>query len=210
MKSSIPQFFEFESIGILLRDLKTQELFTIAESFDLTGNEEKGDEFKNTTIIRFPSSLGVTGYVYNSGELYICNKAQKDSKFSSDIDNLGATGDVHNFMIGPIYGHKDNKNKEPPIAIIQFTNKKDFKVINDYDKKKFHAIQNLIGLSIDNTAEIHSTMNVTIAVRDAFVTLERLLFESFNDDKSIGLDNSIDGRFEKINELLTKISDIKR
>ena len=43
-------------------------------------------------------------------------------------------------MIGPIYGHKDNKNKEPPIAILQFTNKKDFKVINDYDKKKFHAI----------------------------------------------------------------------
>ena len=53
-------------------------------------------------------------------------------------------------------------------------------------------------------------MNVTIAVRDAFVVLERLLFESFNDDKSFGLDNSIDGRFEKINELLIKISDIKR
>lgn len=70
-----------------------------------------GDEFKNTTVIRFPSSLGVTGFVFNNGELYICNKATKDSKFSSDIDNLGSQGDVNNFMIGPIYGHKDNENK---------------------------------------------------------------------------------------------------
>jgi hypothetical protein len=134
MKTTLPEFFDFESIGILLRDLKSQELFTIAESYENQDNEEKGDEFKNTMIIRFPSSLGVTGYVYNTGELYICNKATKDSKFSSDIDNLGATGDVHNFMIGPIYGHKDNDNKKLPIGVLQFTNKKDFKLINDYDK----------------------------------------------------------------------------
>ncbi len=37
-------------------------------------------------------------------------------------------------MIGPLYGHKDNANKEAPIGIIQFTNKKDFKTINEYDK----------------------------------------------------------------------------
>ena len=76
----------------------------------------------------------MTGYVYNSGQLYICNRAAKDSKFSSDIDNLGASSDVNNFMIGPVYGHKDNNKKSSPIAIVQFTNKKNFKTINDYDK----------------------------------------------------------------------------
>lgn len=121
MRTSIPKFFGFDSLGILLRDLKTHELFTIAETYErsgVDGMEEPGEEFKNTTIIRFPSSLGVTGFVYNQGELYVCNKASKDSKFSSDIDNLGASGDVYNFMIGPIYGHKDNENKKKPIGIL--------------------------------------------------------------------------------------------
>eukprot|EP00347_Sterkiella_histriomuscorum_P010193 403377247 len=208
MKATLPEFFDFESIGILLRDLKSQELFTIAESFENLGQEENGDEFKNTTIIRFPSSLGVTGFVYNTGELYICNKATKDSKFSSDIDNLGATGDVHNFMIGPIYGHKDNDNKKLPIGVLQFTNKKDFKIINDYDKKKFYAIQNLIGLSIDNTSEIHSTINVTMGIRDIFINLERLLTDSFSDDKT--LDSAIDTKFELIIQAIQKMVEIKK
>ena len=82
MRTVLPLFFEFESVGILLRDLKTNELFSIAESFENSDNEQNGDEFKNTTIIRYPSSLGVTGYVYSNKELYICNKATKDSKFS--------------------------------------------------------------------------------------------------------------------------------
>jgi hypothetical protein len=80
--------------------------------------EELGDQFRQATIIRFPSSLGVTGSVYSSGELYISNKASKDTKFSSDIDNLTPLGDVNSFMIGPIYGHKDNNNKKLPIGIM--------------------------------------------------------------------------------------------
>lgn len=66
----------------------------------------------------------------------------------------------------------------------------------------------MIGLSIDNTAEIHSTINVTIAVRDAFINLERLLFENFNDEK--GLDSSIDSRFENMSQLINKMIDIKK
>lgn len=66
----------------------------------------------------------------------------------------------------------------------------------------------MIGLSIDNTAEIHSTINVTIAVRDAFINLERLLFENFNDEK--GLDSNIDSRFENMSQLINKMIDIKK
>ena len=113
MKLSLPLFFGFESIGVLFRDEKSQdgdELFTIAEVNEKQWGEEPGDEYQGTTIIKFPTSLGVTGNVYHSGEIYICNKAEKDSKFHSDIDNLGSTGDVYNFMIGPIYGHPTRKN----------------------------------------------------------------------------------------------------
>lgn len=132
MRVSLPKFFGFDAIGILLRDLKTQELFTISENSDvIIGQEQAGDQYKKATIIRFPSSLGVTGYVFNHGEVYICNKATKDTKYSSDIDNLSPIGDINSFMIGPIYGHKDNDNKKAPIGIIQFLNKKDFKLITD-------------------------------------------------------------------------------
>ena len=83
MKTALPKFFGFEGIGILLRDLKTQELFTISENHDKAIEEEEpGDEFRKSTIIRFPSSLGITGNVFTSGELYISNKANKDTKFS--------------------------------------------------------------------------------------------------------------------------------
>lgn len=120
MKTTLPRFFGFDAIGILLRDLKSQELFTISENSDtiVHEDEEAGDQFRKATIIRFPSSLGVTGYVFNHGELYVCNKAVKDTKYSSDIDNLSSIGDINSFMIGPIYGHKDNSNKRIPIGII--------------------------------------------------------------------------------------------
>jgi hypothetical protein len=81
-------------------------LFTISENFEkLDSDYEMGDEFRKSTIIKFPSSLGVTGTVYGSGELYMTNKAKKETKYSSDIDNLTNIGEVNNFMIGPIFGH---------------------------------------------------------------------------------------------------------
>ena len=35
------------------------------------------------------------------------NKAKKETKFSTDIDNLTSIGEVNNLMVGAIYGHKD-------------------------------------------------------------------------------------------------------
>ena len=46
--------------------------------------------------------------------------------------------------------YKEIEHKHP-IGVIQLINKTDYRQINEYDKKKFEAIQNLIGLSIDNT-----------------------------------------------------------
>lgn len=58
----------YTSVGILLRDMKTDELFTVSENSDKVEEEyEIGDEYRKSTIIRFPSSLGITGHVYNSG-----------------------------------------------------------------------------------------------------------------------------------------------
>lgn len=111
MKLVLPKFMGFDGIGILLKDTKTSELYTISENFDkIDLDYEMGDEFRKSTIIKFPSSLGVTGYVFGSGELYAANRAKKDTKYSADIDNLTNIGEVNNFLIGPIFGHPNNNN----------------------------------------------------------------------------------------------------
>lgn len=108
MKTALPKFFGFDALGILLRDAKTQELFTISENNERAPEEEEpGDEFRKATVIRFPSTLGITGHVFNTGEIFMSNKASRESRFSTDIDNLSSPGDVNNFLIGPIFSHKD-------------------------------------------------------------------------------------------------------
>ena len=66
----------------------------------------------------------------------------------------------------------------------------------------------MIGLSIDNTSEVHSTVNVTIGIRDAFIHLEQLLLTMLSEEK--GLDSDIDTRFEIMQSLIQKIIEIKR
>lgn len=40
----------------------------MSENYDRAfEEEEKGDEYRKPTIIRFPSCLGITGQVYESG-----------------------------------------------------------------------------------------------------------------------------------------------
>lgn len=55
-------------------------------------------------------------------------------------------------------------NHSEPIGVIQLINKKDYKDINEYDKKKFEAIQNLLGLSINNTSEYNSILNIRLGM----------------------------------------------
>lgn len=54
MKENLPKFFGFEGIGILLRDLKTNEYFTLSENLIDIDENEVGAEFREGTIIKFP------------------------------------------------------------------------------------------------------------------------------------------------------------
>jgi hypothetical protein len=83
MRVALPKFFGFEGLGILLRDLKTDDLYTISENTEKHGEEEMpGDEYRKGTIIRFPSSIGITGHVFMNKQLCYSNRANKDTKFS--------------------------------------------------------------------------------------------------------------------------------
>ena len=53
-----------------------------------------------------------------------------------------------------------------PIGIIQLINKNHFESINEYDLKKLEALLVLIGLSIDQTSESHSVLNIRLGVHN--------------------------------------------
>ena len=114
MRETLPKFFDFESVGILLKDQQTEELFTFVETMDskvMKNDKEQRDNYnginpKNDVVtMKIPTKLGVTGHVYKTEEIYVCQNALKDQKFNNDVDNLGGgTKSVNNFIIGAIYG----------------------------------------------------------------------------------------------------------
>lgn len=88
------------------------------------------------------------------------------------MDNLGGdTKSVKNFIIGNIYGYSEDKSKKKIVGILQLVNKTSEESISDFDKKKFKAFQSLIGMAVDNTAEVYTTINVTLAVKQVFEAL---------------------------------------
>jgi len=169
MRGTLPKFFGFEAVGILLTDTKHGELFTIAENADTQHQlPNTADQYKAASYIRFPTGIGLTGHVYTTGTSFVSNKISIESRFSSDIDNLTSVGDVVNLIMGPVYGRKQcTREQGIPIGVIQFINKKGFRPISEYDMRRFEAVRGLLGLSIENTADVHMTLNVTLAAKKA-------------------------------------------
>ena len=70
-----------------------------------------------------------------------------------------------------------------PIGILQLINKKGSGPIGEYDRKKFEAIQNLIGMSIDNTSEQHSIINIRLGLFERLKYLNGLIDTSQNNNE---------------------------
>ncbi len=64
--------------------------------------------------MQFPTNSGISGMVFQSGQVYVSNNAAKETKFQDEIDNQSSTTEVRNFLIGAVYGER----KDYPCAII--------------------------------------------------------------------------------------------
>ncbi len=64
-------------------------------------------------MIAFPSSIGVTGLVFNGRTTYFNNCPKKDAKWNPDIDNLSPVTNVRNFMIGALLNAH-----EQPVGVV--------------------------------------------------------------------------------------------
>lgn len=77
-------------------------------------------ELHHKKFLDFPCNSGLTGHVFQTGQIFVSNNAAKETKFQDEIDNQSSITEVKNFLIGPVYGEK----KDTPCGIIQFINKK--------------------------------------------------------------------------------------
>jgi len=118
--------------------------------------------------MNFPCNSGISGHVFQTGQLYVSNDATKELRFTDEIDNQSNTTDIRNFMIGPVYGER----KDTPCGVIQFINKKGSEAITAADENKFKAMQGLLGMCIDNTNEMSLTINVTL---DVHAVMQRVI-----------------------------------
>ena len=100
--------------------------------------------------------------MFNSGQIYYSNNADKETNFQDEVDNQTPATDVKNFMIGPVFGVKGAPN-----GIIQFINKTGEEKIGAEEIRKFKEMSSLLGMCIDNTNEIASTIEITLNVNDA-------------------------------------------
>lgn len=103
-------------MGILIQDKISNDMFTIP----IFKDDKNGNAI--TQIIKFPPEMGISGAVFKNEQVYVCNDASKDRKFSNDIDNLSSLQDLYNFIIFPINSYvKGIKRK---VGVVQLYNKK--------------------------------------------------------------------------------------
>ena len=105
-------------------------------------------QFRETRRIEFPNDRGVTGISFQTGQIIHANRMHNQKDYMSDIDNLTPCRNVKNFLIGPVYAHKENANtndkvdtmqfdRQKPIGMIQLVNKDNYELINPHDLRKF-------------------------------------------------------------------------
>lgn len=132
-------------------------------------------------FINFPCNSGLSGQVFTTGELLVCNDAEKETAFVDEVDNQPKVRNVRNFMIGPVYG----EDKKLPVGVIQFINKTNEQQIDDADRQRFNDLADLIGMCIENTNAIHTTIGVTLMFNTRMEKIQNYVNEhrKHNEDK---------------------------
>ena len=135
----------------------------------------------------YPSTVGVTGEVFQTGRIVYANNMKDLPSFIQSIDNLTVSvKHVSSILVVPLFGHNDRgpDGAKRPIAILQLVNKADFQQITEYDivslaifliilvQKKIESLSELLGQSIDNAADHHSVLNVMVGVNERISKLD--------------------------------------
>lgn len=145
-RQELCKYFGFEGLGLLFRDTATNDLFSVerdfsqdeeAEAARLREKKRQGKTLSDEERLRdlefqlrpgtknnFPNSLGITGEVYHSREIYYESEIKKAKSYVAGLDNQSKyVKEVSSILVTPIYGHKNDDGSDNLVGIAQFVNK---------------------------------------------------------------------------------------
>jgi hypothetical protein len=161
-----------------VKQSKTEKKPAGTDKAKVLSPKEKLDQLRkiyNKQFINFPNNSGISGIVFISKKVYYSNSADKETNFVTEVDNQSSTTDTKNFMIGPVFG----KDREFPNGILQFINKTNevgaICDITDEDRLKFEEMADLIGMCIDNTHQISTTIGITLQINDKMSSISNIM-----------------------------------
>ena len=118
----LPEFLGFKSAALLLVDKEKNELFHIPV--------DKEDESVNiiNNVIKFPKTMGITGFVIETQQIFYSNNIFEAEGFTRDIDNLNNIHDLYNFIFCPLFSSNGDI-----LGLVQLHNKEYTHKINETD-----------------------------------------------------------------------------
>eukprot|EP00347_Sterkiella_histriomuscorum_P005208 403357481 len=132
MRRQLPLLFDFEKCCVFLFDPMNEDLFTMAEQ-DINA---KTQDTEADAIIRFPTSIGLTG-----------------------IHNL------KNMIVSEFRAVKQETQKhQDPVGVLQLLNKLGIEPINQFDIDMVNALRIFLGTCVDNITILNYSVKVTLNV----------------------------------------------
>ena len=156
--SHLARFFGFETAGIVFLD-------NIKSQFFIFGYSSKpGQKFGNE-VIRLPCTMGITGEVFATSEYKIYEKIKQKAKYSPEIDNVSATGEIRQSFFICLPGTENNFS-----GVLQLFNKVTGKITQD-DCKLITELSKILGYMIDGIAKIEQAMDLTTRMKTSISTM---------------------------------------
>ena len=108
-------------------------------------------------------------------------------------------------MIGPVYG----RDKTQPNGVLQFINKQgEHMVVTNADKQRFSEVAEVIGMAIERTKELTSTIGVTLKFHSVMEKIGNIMTnESCQDQAEEGEKTTLD-LIKEIGQNMKEIKDL--
>ncbi|CDW78434.1 UNKNOWN [Stylonychia lemnae] len=153
MRRELANLYEFDLCQVFLYDPLTE-----------SDSNAKAD-YNVDTIIRFPTSLGLTGIACLDRILIYSNDVENDLRFNSDLDNIMGINKIKNMMVTEFSAVESDQGKEQdPVGVIQLINKKGIEPLNEFDSAMVNALRLFLGTCVDNITIVNYSVKVTLSV----------------------------------------------
>eukprot|EP00742_Colponemidia_sp_Colp-10_P018813 GILJ01021767.1.p1 GENE.GILJ01021767.1~~GILJ01021767.1.p1 ORF type:complete len:561 (-),score=120.62 GILJ01021767.1:61-1743(-) len=191
LKDILPTYFGTERARIYLRDERTDELFLHVS--------EIGSDSSN--VLRFQSTLGLTGVVANSKTPLVCNNIRKEPRFNSDVDGTLSVY-THNLLICPML------HEGILLGVVQLINKMEGH-FNTVDSDMLQCVLDMAAVAVLNIRVLIHAVEISASIKGTLGNVAGLLedFESSRDDAASH--RAFKRKLKAMSSLMTDLSTVR-